>query len=39
MDSKVVARRIEKEYIAGERTHEKYLSLVRRIDFFPEVSP
>jgi hypothetical protein len=39
MDSKVVAWRIEKECIAREPTHEKYLSLVRRIDFFPEVSP
>jgi hypothetical protein len=38
--SKVVARQIEKECIAREPTIEKYLSMVRRIEFFfPEVSP
>jgi ribonuclease HI len=33
-DSKVVAGQIEKECIAREPTLEKYLSLVRRMDFF-----
>jgi hypothetical protein len=32
--SKVVARQIEKECIAREPTIEKYLSMVRRIEFF-----
>jgi hypothetical protein len=39
MNSKVVAGQIEKECLAREPTLEKYLSLVRRMDFFPEVSP
>jgi ribonuclease HI len=34
IDSKVVAWQIEKECIAREPTLEKYLSLVRRMDFF-----
>jgi ribonuclease HI len=34
MDSKVVAKQIEKECIAREPTLEKYLSLVRRMEFF-----
>jgi ribonuclease HI len=33
-DSKVVARQIEKKYIAREPTLEKYLSLVRRMENF-----
>jgi ribonuclease HI len=33
-DSKVVAGQIEKESIARELTFEKYLALVRRIEFF-----
>jgi ribonuclease HI len=34
IDSKVVARQIEKECIARELTIEKFLSMVRRIDLF-----
>jgi hypothetical protein len=34
IDSKVVARQIEKECIAREPTCEKYLSLIRRMDNF-----
>jgi ribonuclease HI len=34
VDCKVVARQIEKECIAREPTLEKYLSLVRRMEFF-----
>jgi ribonuclease HI len=37
-DSKVVAGQIEMECIAREPTLEKYLSLVKRIEFFSEVS-
>jgi ribonuclease HI len=38
-DSKVVAKQIEKECIAREPTLEKYLALVRRMEFFSRVSP
>jgi ribonuclease HI len=34
IDSKVVAGQVEKECIAREPTLEKYLDLVRRIEFF-----
>jgi UDP-N-acetylmuramoylalanine-D-glutamate ligase len=34
MDSKLVARQIGKECIAMEPSLEKYLSLVRRMEFF-----
>jgi hypothetical protein len=38
-DSKVVAKQIEKECITREPTLEKYLGLVRRMEFFSRVSP
>jgi ribonuclease HI len=37
-DSKVVAGQIEKECISREPTLEKYLALVRRMEFFSRVS-
>jgi ribonuclease HI len=38
-DSKVVIRQIEKQCIAREPTLEKYLALVRRMEFFSRASP